>query len=533
MADIKKELNNIKNAVYGREVRSSIHDGIKKINEESEESKQKAEEAHEITQDLLDETFDSAALEANFEQRLNDEIANLQPEWTGFKNDVTAQLAETDEKLNLKGWELSSKGRNDLTGSVVFITDDASRGDYDIIFPIFKDYNLKFSMGVISRNIGVGFHLSLDEIKEMYEYGVEIVSHGLTDANIAEMSDSDAESAYRDSKIELENLGFKVNNFAVPLGAYNTRERLLGKKYYRAMRVSDYGVDGLNHSPIEQHELKTIWFDETFGETDFDYFKEHIDKAKEENALLIIGLHGHQVQNSQTVLRQVVGYARDNLDVLTLDEAIDKHGNIVDVGDFTKHGQGTRAPAQNSFVVGPDGLAYGINVLHVNQIDPNTSFKDLPFGVFCSPVTGVRAQQTNAPVDKGGLLTSFKVVDQDTYYAGYNYQIYNVFGENERYVRFLENGGEFSEWERLGLSVERYEYSHEVVVNTEETKTYVIDDYTFNSTDNINVVPLYPLPDNIFFNYSINSYGKIVIKLYNFGTQDLRFNKTWLIDVTK
>lgn len=102
MADIKKELNDIKNAVYGREVRSSIHDGIKKINEESEESKQKAEEAHEITQDLLDETFDSAALEANFEQRLNDEIANLQPEWTGFKNDVTTQLAHTVKIINVK-----------------------------------------------------------------------------------------------------------------------------------------------------------------------------------------------------------------------------------------------------------------------------------------------------------------------------------------------------------------------------------------------------------------------------------------------
>src|SRR5690625_4099302 len=94
MADIKKELNDIKNAVYGKEVRSSIHDGIKKINEESEESRQKAEEAYEITEDLLDETFDSAALEANFEQRLNDEIANLQPEWTQFKNDTASQLAD-------------------------------------------------------------------------------------------------------------------------------------------------------------------------------------------------------------------------------------------------------------------------------------------------------------------------------------------------------------------------------------------------------------------------------------------------------
>src|SRR5690606_35797 len=49
MADIKKELNAIKNAVYGREVRSSIHDGIKKINEEVEDATDLSESAkHQV-----------------------------------------------------------------------------------------------------------------------------------------------------------------------------------------------------------------------------------------------------------------------------------------------------------------------------------------------------------------------------------------------------------------------------------------------------------------------------------------------------
>src|SRR5690625_3238137 len=49
MADIKKELNDIKNAVYGREVRSSIHDGIKKINDEVENATDLSESAkHQV-----------------------------------------------------------------------------------------------------------------------------------------------------------------------------------------------------------------------------------------------------------------------------------------------------------------------------------------------------------------------------------------------------------------------------------------------------------------------------------------------------
>ena|SRR5690554_2348565 len=45
MADIKKELNDIKNAVYGKEVRGAIHDGIKKINEEVEDATELSENA--------------------------------------------------------------------------------------------------------------------------------------------------------------------------------------------------------------------------------------------------------------------------------------------------------------------------------------------------------------------------------------------------------------------------------------------------------------------------------------------------------
>ena len=49
MADIKKELNDIKNAVYGKEVRGAIHDGIKKINDEVENATDLSESAkHQV-----------------------------------------------------------------------------------------------------------------------------------------------------------------------------------------------------------------------------------------------------------------------------------------------------------------------------------------------------------------------------------------------------------------------------------------------------------------------------------------------------
>lgn len=126
MADIKKELNDIKNAVYGRDVRGSIHDGIKKINEESEESKAKADEAHDVMESIINEGFDNAALEANFEQKLDDKIANLQPEWTGFKEDITTQLAQTEQKvgrlrsiiINVEDFGASNESNFDSTTAI-------------------------------------------------------------------------------------------------------------------------------------------------------------------------------------------------------------------------------------------------------------------------------------------------------------------------------------------------------------------------------------------------------------------------------
>lgn len=98
MANIDKELNQIKNAIYGKEVRGSIHDGIDKINKETEHATDKSQEAIDVTNNIIDESFDHSVIESNFEQRLDNEINNLQPEWTRFKDETTQQLAETASK---------------------------------------------------------------------------------------------------------------------------------------------------------------------------------------------------------------------------------------------------------------------------------------------------------------------------------------------------------------------------------------------------------------------------------------------------
>lgn len=70
MADIKKELNDIKNAIYGREVRGSIHDGINKINKESEGSRQIATNT-EQRQDAVEQQFNNLLSEWSDERPID------------------------------------------------------------------------------------------------------------------------------------------------------------------------------------------------------------------------------------------------------------------------------------------------------------------------------------------------------------------------------------------------------------------------------------------------------------------------------
>lgn len=134
MANIKEELRRIKNAIFGREVRGSIHDGIKKMNDEVEVSTKKSDEAHEVMENIMQEGFDNAALESNFEQKLDDEIASLQPKWTGFKDDITTQLTETEADLESRAVNVKTFGAkgdgvtNDTLAIQSTIDEVANRG---------------------------------------------------------------------------------------------------------------------------------------------------------------------------------------------------------------------------------------------------------------------------------------------------------------------------------------------------------------------------------------------------------------------
>ena len=108
MANIDNELNKIKNAVYGKDVRGSIHDGIDKINKETESTTSKADGAviqvdniqGQVNQLVVDGDSSVEAAQARVDK--DGEIyATLKDRLDTENNEVNQQLAQTEEQLKL------------------------------------------------------------------------------------------------------------------------------------------------------------------------------------------------------------------------------------------------------------------------------------------------------------------------------------------------------------------------------------------------------------------------------------------------
>lgn len=107
MANINKELNDIKNAVYGREVRGSIHDGIKKINEEVENTTDRQDSVEAQFQSVLDETTGKDVISAPEINAAkvgadNTNYPNLKERLDTEHNQLSLRLAQTEQEVEKK-----------------------------------------------------------------------------------------------------------------------------------------------------------------------------------------------------------------------------------------------------------------------------------------------------------------------------------------------------------------------------------------------------------------------------------------------
>ena len=463
--------------IWDRETRNDINENfIELYNEyigaglDAKEARQKAEEAIKKA-NSVQEQFNQVVIEGDSSV----EAAQARVDADGNTyNTLKERLDDKETKFssqlynvkNMINYELNSKGRK-KRGITVFVSDDGRIEEYTIAKPIFESEGVPQSIAVVSDWVGTNGFCSVEQLLELQnDLGWEIMSHSKSHPQpFPNVSDEQAEIEIRDSKLELESMGFEVHNYAYPGGNYGKRERELTKKYYRSARCSNAGFhSGVNYPPINTHELKTIWLDPTTPPLS-TYLQSHdkqtaiqmtiadvkrsIDEARDNDGLVIVSTHFRAISDVdyQNMYSEVIQYSKANTEVMTLNDALNEMGNIIEIGDYSE--QGLREHGDNHFVVGVDGLASGtLTVTEPNRFTPKTYFREFPLGVTITPIENSHAD--GAPSNYAGVLINYR----PRQYAegnGYGWQEYMIHsgvsrGRVIKFRRDVISNAEFGEW---------------------------------------------------------------------------------------
>lgn len=481
---IEEALNAIKNAIYGKDVRQAMHDGILQaeggagtVAKEAALSAREAEIASKAVEGKADQAVTIATSAKNksdsTKQQLDEivikgdssvEAAQARVDITNYPNKTLSERLNTAE-ANISLGELSSKGKTEYSEStksaLVIISDDAMTANEDALIPLFIDKGVPLNLAVIPSRVGNSSYMSYARLKELQDdYDFGMVSHSVNHVDITALPYGEAENEYRDSFLTLRENGLKVDSFAVPNGKYNNRSRRFSKKYYRASRTSDAGTNKL---PLQSHELKTYWLDDSAWNTSLDvnFYKTAIDQAVLENELLIISTHGQMTNESIiATFGEIIDYASAvGLPIMSMSEAIDNVGNVIEIGDYSRNL--TLRNTKGYFVVGADGLVESAQ----QDFDYNfeTAPKDIPNGISYTVIDN--AKNSTSPSGGNGILTTYKLSMRHATHGTLNWQEFIPAYEQEvSYVRSMISDEKFADVWKKKETIPKY-------VRKDDTKT--------------------------------------------------------------
>jgi peptidoglycan/xylan/chitin deacetylase (PgdA/CDA1 family) len=383
---------------------------------------------------------------------------------TSFKTHLADNAQKFNDFNDLQNYELNNKGRK-AKGLLTLMSDDANVADYTTLLPISISENVPFCTAVIPASVGVTNYCNLTQLLALQDtYGWEILSHSYTHAHLTGLTDAQVEAELKNSKDWLNNNGLVCQSFAVPYGEFGTREKLLAKKYYRSMRTSLYGltnkyVASINESPIEMHELHSIWIPEGSTVTvDIEsglsnqtlaYYQYYIDKAVANNAWLIISMHSWDIRdsNKSALLTSIIQYAKTKLEIVTFAEALNRLGNVIEVGDYSRANR-----EKQHFAVGADGTIHS-NVIDeifagydkFKPSDALTAFANNKVTV--TLISNAYAAANGFPVAAGGTYYTYKL-SEGAEAKDYNRQEYVTFS-GDKYAR-KHGTTDWGAWSRVG-----------------------------------------------------------------------------------
>ena len=181
-----------------------------------------------------------------------------------FEENIKTFLENGYTIISMKELALAENGKMELPSKPIVITfDDGYYSNYEYIYPILKQYNVKASIFIVTDKIGQEIddikYLGWEECLEMQNSGiVEIGSHSKKHVfydkrSVRELRD-DVKESYKEIEKNLGKQDLKI--FAYPYGAYTNETVRTLKNNGIDFQIYDIGMN--NFKDFDRNAIKRI-----------------------------------------------------------------------------------------------------------------------------------------------------------------------------------------------------------------------------------------------------------------------------------
>lgn len=223
-------------------------------------------------------------------------------------------------------------GTNDTTdaareilenGAMVITFDDGYRTDYEVVYPILKEKDLKAVTYITPIFIEKEMeeYMSWDQVKALKSAGWDVEDHTYSHPPLTELADGEIREELDKVDEAFEERGLEIpEHHAYPHGKFDERVEEIVFEYRDTARKVE---NGLNSFPLESNTLDSI----DMGQHSLNGLKNFVDRAVENNEVAIFFTHDvHKEPFDYGIetdkFRSLVDYAvnETEIEVLTLSE---------------------------------------------------------------------------------------------------------------------------------------------------------------------------------------------------------------------
>lgn len=249
---------------------------------------------------------------------------------------------------------LTSGGRQAIPAMISFMDDDCRKEVYENIvdgedhglFALIKATGIPYTLACppgsihVSEGDGNEKYMELDDLKEMYDYGVTLSCHHWRQYNMDDTQLLPTPESYdadlQKCQDKFAEWGIKgVDTVSYPQGHYKKDYIPVAKSHYKM----GFSVDrGINKIPYESFYMKRNEVFPTNGAYTLDDAKALVREVAASGGWLIFMTHAwYDTFNYEALAEDLIPYIREQgVEIVDVNTALAKTGNVIEVGDFKK-----------------------------------------------------------------------------------------------------------------------------------------------------------------------------------------------------